>query len=184
MKTRSARTKLTTRGAPVANEGAQPAPAEGAASHSITVLCVDDHAVLIEGLKAQFAIDGRIEIIGRLPTYTTVTSFVVTPVIALVQAPYTVALDSFEVAEAFEVPLAWLMNPAHHRRPAAQGAVDLPPNRGRRLRVLVAAGTGSAPFVSMIRSELRRVRRVCRPHRGRACRLRHVRRPCPFQFPN
>jgi len=67
MKTRSARTKLTTRGAPVANEGAQPAPAEGAASHSITVLCVDDHAVLIEGLKAQFAIDGRIEIIGRLP---------------------------------------------------------------------------------------------------------------------
>ena len=58
----------------------------------------------------------EVEIIGRLPTYTTVTSFVVTPVIALVQAPYTVALDSFEVAEAFEVPLAWLMNPAHHRR--------------------------------------------------------------------
>ncbi len=58
----------------------------------------------------------EVEIIGRLPAYTTVTSFVVTPVIALVPAPYTVALDSFEVAEAFEVPLAWLMNPAHHRR--------------------------------------------------------------------
>lgn len=58
----------------------------------------------------------HVQVIGQLPTYTTVTSFIVTPVVALVQAPYPVALDNFEVAEAFEVPLAWLMNPAHHRR--------------------------------------------------------------------
>jgi 8-oxo-dGTP pyrophosphatase MutT (NUDIX family) len=58
----------------------------------------------------------QVEVIGQLPSYTTVTSFVVTPVVALVQAPYALALDSFEVAEAFEVPLVWLMNPAHHRR--------------------------------------------------------------------
>lgn len=58
----------------------------------------------------------QVEVLGQLPSYTTVTSFVVTPVVALVQAPYALALDSFEVAEAFEVPLAWLMNPAHHRR--------------------------------------------------------------------
>ncbi len=32
----------------------------------IRVLCVDDHAVLIEGLKAQFAIGGRIGVVGRL----------------------------------------------------------------------------------------------------------------------
>jgi DNA-binding NarL/FixJ family response regulator len=32
------------------------------------VLCVDDHAVLVEGLKAQFAIDGGIEVVGRLAT--------------------------------------------------------------------------------------------------------------------
>jgi len=37
-------------------------------SHAIRVLCVDDHAVLVEGLKAQFAIDGKIEVIGRLAT--------------------------------------------------------------------------------------------------------------------
>jgi DNA-binding NarL/FixJ family response regulator len=29
---------------------------------------VDDHAVLVEGLKARFAIDGLIEIVGRLAT--------------------------------------------------------------------------------------------------------------------
>lgn len=38
------------------------------ASHAIRVLCVDDHAVLVEGLKAQFAIDGSIEVVGRLAT--------------------------------------------------------------------------------------------------------------------
>ena len=57
-----------------------------------------------------------VEVIGQLPVYTTVTRYVVTPVVALVQPQATLVLDSFEVAEAFEVPLAFLMNPAHHRR--------------------------------------------------------------------
>jgi len=35
-------------------------------SAGIRVLCVDDHAVLVEGLKAQFAIEGRIRVVGRL----------------------------------------------------------------------------------------------------------------------
>jgi hypothetical protein len=37
-------------------------------------------------------------------------------VVALVQPPLALVLDPFEVAEAFEVPLVHLMNPAHHRR--------------------------------------------------------------------
>ena len=57
----------------------------------------------------------HVEVIGTLPPYTTVTAFVVTPVVALIQPDFTLALDSFEVAEAFEVPLAFLMNPAHHQ---------------------------------------------------------------------
>jgi DNA-binding NarL/FixJ family response regulator len=35
---------------------------------AIRVLCVDDHAVLVEGLRAFFAIDGEIEVVGRLAT--------------------------------------------------------------------------------------------------------------------
>jgi 8-oxo-dGTP pyrophosphatase MutT (NUDIX family) len=58
----------------------------------------------------------HVEVIGQLPTYTTVTAFVVTPVVALIKPPFTLTLDSFEVAEAFEVPLAFLMTPAHHQR--------------------------------------------------------------------
>jgi len=44
------------------------AAAEQPATHAIRVLCVDDHAMLVEGLKAQFAIDGGIEVVGRLAT--------------------------------------------------------------------------------------------------------------------
>jgi 8-oxo-dGTP pyrophosphatase MutT (NUDIX family) len=58
----------------------------------------------------------HVQVIGRMPTYATVTSFVVTPVVALVQPPFELKLDAFEVAEAFEVPLAFLMDPANHRR--------------------------------------------------------------------
>jgi 8-oxo-dGTP pyrophosphatase MutT (NUDIX family) len=58
----------------------------------------------------------RVELLGRLPEYTTVTRYVVTPVVGLIHAPVDLTLDSFEVAEAFEVPLAFLMTPAHHRR--------------------------------------------------------------------
>ena len=54
--------------------------------------------------------------LGSLPTYTTITSFIVTPVVALVRPDFELAINPHEVAEAFEVPLAFLMNPANHRR--------------------------------------------------------------------
>jgi 8-oxo-dGTP pyrophosphatase MutT (NUDIX family) len=57
-----------------------------------------------------------VDVIGQLPHYTTVTRYVVTPVVALVRPPFSLQLDAFEVAEAFEVPLSFLMTPAHHRR--------------------------------------------------------------------
>jgi len=59
-----------------------------------------------------------VEVIGTLPTYTTGTMFIITPVIALVHPDYRLVLNDYEVADAFEVPLAFLMDPAHHRRHA------------------------------------------------------------------
>lgn len=64
----------------------------------------------------------HIEVIGQLPIYSTVTAFQVTPVVALVAPGFTLRLDDFEVAEAFEVPLAFLMDPAHHRHHAFEFA--------------------------------------------------------------
>ena len=62
----------------------------------------------------------EIEVIGVLPTYTTVTAYEVTPVVGLLDPPRALALDAFEVAEVFEVPLAFLMDPANHRRHAVE----------------------------------------------------------------
>jgi 8-oxo-dGTP pyrophosphatase MutT (NUDIX family) len=62
-------------------------------------------------LRRQF-----VEVIGRLPVYVTGTRFVVTPVVAVVRAGFVLHPNPGEVARAFEVPLSFLMNPAHHRR--------------------------------------------------------------------
>ncbi|HEX7935022.1 MAG TPA: CoA pyrophosphatase [Paraburkholderia sp.] len=56
----------------------------------------------------------RVEVLGALPDYLTGTGFCVTPVIGLVHPPFALKADALEVAEVFEVPLAFLMNPAHH----------------------------------------------------------------------
>jgi 8-oxo-dGTP pyrophosphatase MutT (NUDIX family) len=58
----------------------------------------------------------HVEVIGALPVYHTVTDYDVTPIVALVHPPFELAIDAHEVAEAFEVPLAFLMTPAHHQR--------------------------------------------------------------------
>jgi 8-oxo-dGTP pyrophosphatase MutT (NUDIX family) len=57
-----------------------------------------------------------VDVIGSLPEYRTVTFFDVTPVVALVRPPFALALDAHEVADAFEVPLTFLMTPANHHR--------------------------------------------------------------------
>jgi 8-oxo-dGTP pyrophosphatase MutT (NUDIX family) len=64
----------------------------------------------------------EVEVLGSLPTYTTGTGFIVTPVIALVQPGAQLRADPIEVAEVFEVPLAWLMDPANHQRHAVEVA--------------------------------------------------------------
>ncbi len=60
----------------------------------------------------------HVEVIGTLPTYVTGTAFVVTPVVALVRPGFTLVPNPGEVQDAFEVPLQWIMDPAHHRRHA------------------------------------------------------------------
>ncbi len=57
-----------------------------------------------------------VEVLGCLPHYATATGYLVTPVVGLIAPGFTLALDSFEVDEVFEPPLAFLMNPTHHER--------------------------------------------------------------------
>jgi 8-oxo-dGTP pyrophosphatase MutT (NUDIX family) len=57
-----------------------------------------------------------IEVVGLLDDYETGTGFRVTPVVSFVSEGFTLTLDSFEVADTFEVPLDYLFDPTNHQR--------------------------------------------------------------------
>lgn len=61
-----------------------------------------------------------VQVLGVLPQYVTGSAFIITPVVALVQPGFTLTPNAFEVADIFEVPLEFLMNPAHHQRHALE----------------------------------------------------------------
>lgn len=58
----------------------------------------------------------RVEVLARMPEYLTRTGYRVTPVVGLVAPPLALAPDAGEVDEVFEVPLAFLLDAANHRR--------------------------------------------------------------------
>jgi len=62
------------------------------------------------GLEPQW-----VQVLGTLPVYTTGSAFIVTPVVALLRPGFVLQANAEEVAEIFEVPLDFLMNPANHR---------------------------------------------------------------------
>ena len=56
----------------------------------------------------------RIEVVGQLDLYVTRTGFEVTPVVGIVTPPFSLTPDPFEVADVFEVPLSFVIDPANH----------------------------------------------------------------------
>ena len=56
-----------------------------------------------------------VELAGLLDGYETVTGYGVTPVVGFIQPGFALTLDGFEVAEAFEVPLAFFLDEASRR---------------------------------------------------------------------
>lgn len=57
-----------------------------------------------------------VEVLGYLPEYRTSTGFSITPVVAMLTPPLRLKHDPFEVAEVFEVPLRFLLDPRNHQR--------------------------------------------------------------------
>ena len=74
------------------------------------------HTALREATEEIGLSPAHVEIAGYLPEYLTSTGFRVTPVVAMVTPPFDLQLDAFEVAEAFEVPLAFLLDPVNHQQ--------------------------------------------------------------------
>ena len=77
----------------------------------------DDAAAALREAQEEIGLDpARVEILGELTTYETVTGYRVAPVVGWVEPPFELRLDAKEVASAFEVPLAFLLDPANHLR--------------------------------------------------------------------
>lgn len=80
---------------------------------------VDATAAALREAQEEIGLEpDRVEVLGTLPVYVTGTSFIVTPVVGLVRPGFELVPNPDEVDDVFEVPLAYLMNPLHHRRHA------------------------------------------------------------------
>lgn len=58
----------------------------------------------------------RIELLGGLRPYDTVTGFRIHPLVGWIEPPFELQPDPFEVAEMFELPLDFALDPANYRR--------------------------------------------------------------------
>ena len=58
----------------------------------------------------------HVEVLGFLDCYQVGSGFRIVPVVGLVTPPFTLAVDAREVVDAFEVPLAFLMDSANHQK--------------------------------------------------------------------
>lgn len=58
----------------------------------------------------------KVDIVTRLSPYDTSTGFRVHPVVGWIEPPLTFKLDPCEVAEVFELPLSFVLDPQNHQR--------------------------------------------------------------------
>jgi len=90
----------------------------------------------------------HVEVLGHLPQYITGSAFYVTPVVALLSPQLQLTPNPHEVQDAFEVPLSFLMNPAHHHwhvhefQGVPRQWLSMPYQDGAQLRFIWGATAG------------------------------------------
>ncbi|HPG88759.1 MAG TPA: CoA pyrophosphatase [Hyphomicrobium sp.] len=76
----------------------------------------DAEAAALREANEEIGLDSRlVERLGYLDPYRTSTGYLITPVVALITPRFNLSINPAEVADVFEVPLAFLMNETNHR---------------------------------------------------------------------
>lgn len=77
----------------------------------------DAGAAALREAREEVGLPGsRVSLLGELASYETVTGYRVTPVVGWVEPPFPIIADPVEVADVFEVPLTFLLDPANQQR--------------------------------------------------------------------
>ncbi|MBL8512129.1 MAG: CoA pyrophosphatase [Betaproteobacteria bacterium] len=77
------------------------------------------HTALRESMEETGLPADRVTVLGTLPQHITGTGYLVTPVVGWIDPPISYQPDPAEVAECFEVPFHFLIDPANHRQETA-----------------------------------------------------------------
>lgn len=75
-----------------------------------------EHAALREAEEEIGITAASVEIVGRLPDYLTGSGYRIVPVLAVIDPEHRLTLNPHEVADAFETPLAFLMDEGNWKR--------------------------------------------------------------------
>lgn len=75
-----------------------------------------EHTALRESAEEIGLAAHHVTLLGRLANYDTATGFRVTPVVGWLEPPFELTPDPTEVAEVFEVPLAFLLDTDNYQR--------------------------------------------------------------------
>ena len=77
-----------------------------------------DHAAaaLRETAEEIGLVPAKVQVLGELPSYETVSGYRVRPIVGWVEPPFDLAPDPVEVADVFEVPLEFILDPTNHQR--------------------------------------------------------------------
>src|SRR4029453_13980251 len=80
----------------------------------------DPESTALREAREEIGLDvARVEVLGRLPEYRPPPGYAVPPVVGWAEPPLTYTPDPHEVADVFEVPLAFLLDARNHRYESA-----------------------------------------------------------------
>lgn len=78
---------------------------------------VDREATALREMTEEIGLAAsHVTLLGHLPGYEIPSGFRITPVVGWIEPPFTLTPDVFEVADIFEAPLAYFLDPANYQR--------------------------------------------------------------------
>ncbi|NND92744.1 MAG: CoA pyrophosphatase [Granulosicoccus sp.] len=92
-------------------------------------------AAALRETQEEIGVDpGRVNIVGHIRPYITISHYQVTPIVGVVDWPTTLRLQSSEVARAFLIPLSWLRDQANF---TMRARLEMDPLSARRHPIIV-----------------------------------------------